>query len=45
MLADLESIHAVIFAAYKFVLKISGVDLDAIRAQTFELPTRPLKLE
>jgi hypothetical protein len=45
MLADLESMHAAIFAAYKLVLKISGVDLNAISSQTLELPTRHLRLD
>jgi hypothetical protein len=38
MLEDLEKIHSVIFDAYKAVLILEGVDLDA--AAKAELPTR-----
>lgn len=38
MLADLESIHDTLLEAYKTVLLLSGINLDAVTAQN--LPTR-----
>jgi hypothetical protein len=43
MVADLEKIHAVIFAAYKIVLKIVGIDLDALDPGA-EPPTKHVKI-
>lgn len=38
MLEDLESIHETILEAYKAVMRLSGVDLDAVRLD--RLPTK-----
>jgi DNA primase len=42
MLQDLEAIHSALLDAYKTVLKLSGVDLDAVAG--IELPTRHLPI-
>ena len=42
MFEDLEAIHSVLLEAYKAVLSLSGVDLDAITEA--KLPTRHLPL-
>ena len=42
MLQDLEGIHSALLDAYKAVLALSGVDLDA--ASGMQLPTRHLPI-
>jgi hypothetical protein len=46
MLTDLESIHETLLTAYKAVLLLSGVDLDAIGNSGVEcnLPTGHVKI-
>lgn len=43
MVADLEQIHRTIFNAYKLVLLLAGIDLDALEKQI--LPTKHLNLD
>ena len=43
MIEDIESIHCTILEAYKAVLLLSGIDLDAMDAN-MDLPTRHLPL-
>lgn len=38
MLEDLEATHSVLLDAYKTIMKLSGVDLDAVT--NIELPKR-----
>ncbi len=40
MIEDLEGIHSVLLDAYKAVLMLSGVDLDALAKTEMKLPTR-----
>lgn len=42
MLEDLEAIHSAVFEAYKAILKLRGVDLDAMAG--IKLPTRHLPI-
>lgn len=44
MLQDLEEIYAAVFGAYKAVLKLHGIDLDAIATEGIKLPTRHLPI-
>lgn len=45
MVADLEKCHETMFAAYKVVMKVSGIDLDTIDTASLELPTKHLRLD
>jgi hypothetical protein len=45
MLDDLERVHASLITAYKAVMLLSGIDLDAAAASgTVPLPTRHVKI-
>lgn len=44
MLADLESIHHSLIEAYKAVMLLSGVDLDALAAE-LEMPSKWVTLK
>jgi hypothetical protein len=39
MIQDLETVHEVILNAYKALMLLSGVDLDALAKEPFALPT------
>ena len=44
MLDDLKLIHGTVLAAYKAVMLLSGVDLDALDDAKVELPTRHVSI-